>query len=135
MGKIKGITLGKIKSNRPFALLLLLYSIFLLVLPRAASIATPCLSDFSINPSVYQNCTLTLALDRFILFAFIGFLLIDSVAILFLNFTKKQFYLLNILMAVMIVIGYYLYIPQAWGAVVESEVYLDSLYESGSGTL
>jgi len=82
------------------------------------------------SPSEYQDCTLMLALDRFVYFGLFGW---GVSAILVLLATKakniKLFVLFSLITGSVLVASFYLYLNLASKKISSSSVYLDTLYK------
>ena len=109
--------------------LLVGFILFSSMTPRLSQMLTPCLSSISAKISEYQDCTLILALDRYVLISFLGILAANAILLLHKKHKIKSLIIMNILFGIITIVGYYHFLPEAWSSVSGSEVYLDSLYE------
>ncbi len=125
MEKVKIPHIREIKKVQ--VVVISLFLLYTLALPRLAYYVTPCLSEFTSLTSNYSDCTLTLVLDRFLLLLFGGAISLNILVLILKRPKAKEIIALNILVGVIMIAGYYMYIPYAWKSINSSEVYLDSL--------
>jgi len=133
---IKKFTKPKImsafKKYKKYILVALVYLLFLAALPQITSQAVPCVHQISSGPFEYSNCNLPNVMNHFILFEFIG-LIISFITMLCLDKKIKSEQLLVLGVLSLIAVAYfYLYLPVADTAVLNSAIFLDTFHDQYS---
>jgi hypothetical protein len=135
------------KSAPPFLKLgltaVLLYAAYLIVLPLIAAVFVPCLGNHPFVSYADKACTVTLALDRFMQLALIGFGVL-TIGLWFilkrysddvknnqsLRIMKKRLtsvLLTSVIMAASLITAYLLFLPSAVNAVRTAPIMLESM--------
>lgn len=106
------------KIFRPYIVIITLFFFFLLTIPSFVKLWTPCLNRIPGKTYTHQECVLSLALDRFMLLAMIGFIV--GILYLFLFVyprSLKKILAVAIILAGAIVFSYLNYIPESERAI------------------
>ncbi|RJR16479.1 hypothetical protein C4579_00140 [Candidatus Microgenomates bacterium] len=114
-----------INKNRTYLIVAGLFLFYLLVIPHIVTQITPCMQRLPGSTYAHEECVVTLALDRFMLFALLGFV----PAVLYVFYTVyprslKKIAVLSLIMALAIIVAYYQYIPVSERAIKNAPIIL-----------
>ncbi len=129
MPKLKKVSLNNIISTHRIPLLIsVVFVFFLLALPNILNLAVPCLRPASGQSYTDAACNLDLVFNWYLALALIVF----GVAVIAMYVSNRKIGLKILLtlasfLALLVIVSFHLYIPQAEAKIHQAPIYLNSL--------
>lgn len=119
-----------IRSHKSTIIILGIFLIYLTVLPRLSTLATPCLQKMVPGPFEYNECNSNLIATNFLIFEILG---AGIAIILYFIFIKKgnlkSLIVFLTVLAAAIITTFYTYLPRAVNQLETKAIYLDTFHE------
>lgn len=116
------------QKNKKIIFASVAYLLFLLIATRVVTQSISCLSPINLVPTDYQTCNMAFVMDRFLVLALGGLVIFIIGTRLLFGFKKSEIIVSGVVMCGLLIGAYYLYMNAIKTRILNSPIYLDSLY-------